>query len=479
MEIARLLFPAIRWDPASQFDGEGARVDQALAQGVGGFIFFGGTVDAVRELTTDLRMRSDRPLLFGSDLERGAGQQFEGATQLPPLAALGWLGDPEISRRAGHITGSEAVSLGVHWIYAPVADVDLEPRNPIVGTRSFGTDPAAVAEHVAAWIEGCRAAGALACAKHFPGHGRTTTDSHIELPRVSVDRQTLEDDLLPFRRAIQAGVDSVMTAHVRFDALDPSGAPATLSRSIVDDLLRRELRFDGVVVTDAMIMEGVLEGGAGEGVAAVHALAAGCDALLYPADPAGVAEYIAHALGADLDPGRVDEALRRVERAAGRTGEPIRVEHDWQDAADWALEIAVRTVHPVRGRPALAARALDLLTVDDDVGGPYPPGPRDTFPAGLRAGREIREVRVADAARPLVIAVYADIRAWKGRPGVSPAAVRRVRDALLLRPDATIVLFGHPRLASDLPGENILAAWGGDRIMQRAAASWLLARSTT
>ncbi|MFW6080091.1 MAG: glycoside hydrolase family 3 protein, partial [Gemmatimonadota bacterium] len=295
-DVARLFFPALRADEDGGFDGSSVRIDEALERGVGGFILFGGDAGRVRELTRELHRRAARPLLIGSDLERGAGQQFAGATPLPPAAALGAIDDPAVTRRAGELTAREARALGIDWVYAPVADVDVEPRNPIVGTRAFGETPERVARHVAAWVEGCRAGGALSCAKHFPGHGRTVTDSHMELPRVDAERDVLESDMRPFIAAVRAGVDSIMTAHVAYAALEPTGGPATLSRAIVSGLLRGAIGFDGVVVTDALIMEGVQAEGAGEAGAAVAATAAGCDALLYPRELAEVAAALERAI---------------------------------------------------------------------------------------------------------------------------------------------------------------------------------------
>lgn len=477
MEIGRLLFPALRWRDETGFDHEAETIDAALELGAGGFILFGGEAGAVRELTASLRRRAGRPLLIGADLERGAGQQFLGATPLPPLAAIGSLDDLEVSRRAGELTAREALALGVNWVYAPVADLDLEPRNPIVGTRAFGSDPERVAEHVVAWIEGCRAAGALACVKHFPGHGRTTADSHVELPRVDVGRGELEVDLAPFRAAIAAGVDSVMTAHVAFPALDDSGRAATLSPTIIGGLLRRELGYDGIVVTDALIMEGVIESGHGEATAAVMAVAAGCDALLYPSDLGIVAEAVSGAVGREIPEARAEEAIRRIEAAAERVdGEGGDT---WGDDGDrgWALDIARRSLVAVRGEPKLPASGVRIVTVDDDVGGPYPPAPRDAFPATLRAeGVDVVETGVAPADRPTIVALYADIRAWKGRPGISAGAREAVETALAGPGSGVIVLFGHPRLAEDLPGSvPVLAAWGGEPLMQEAAAHGLAA----
>ena len=469
--MGRVLFPALRWNPEQGFAPAARSIDLALELGVGGFILFGGPAPAVRELADELRARSAVALLIGADLERGAGQQFAGAVSLPPPAAFGAIGDLDATRRAGALTGREARALGVDWVYAPVADLDVEAANPIVGTRAYGADPAAVSAHVAAWIDGCRSAGALACAKHFPGHGRTVTDSHLGLPVVEAPRAVLEADLRPFRAALAHGVDAVMTAHVAYPALDPGGGPATLSRAIVTGLLREALGFRGLVVTDALVMAGVLGADADEGQAAVAALAAGCDAILYPSD----LERVVAALGSAGDHARVAEATRRVDDAARRAASPPPGEWGRAEDRDWAGDVATRALRVVRGAPALAGRRIDLITVDDDLGGPFPPGPRTSFAATLAAsGVEVREVAASE--HPVVIALYADIRGWKGRPHVSTAARERVAHALAVRPDATVVLFGHPRLAAEVPGDAVLAAWSGDPVMQEAAARWLAAR---
>ncbi|HMG12925.1 MAG TPA: glycoside hydrolase family 3 N-terminal domain-containing protein, partial [Gemmatimonadaceae bacterium] len=254
-EIAALFYPAIRWDATAGFEGQRAAIDHALKLGVGGFILFGGPSEQVAVLTEHLHSKSRIPLLIGADLERGAGQQFAGQTALPPLAAIASLDDIQAVRRSAAVSAAEARELGINWIYAPDCDIDVEPTNPIIGTRSFGSDPDRVGEYASAWIDACQAEGVLACAKHFPGHGRTTVDSHKELPRVNESAETMRaTDLVPFRRAIERGVASIMTAHVAFPAFDPSGAPATLSRPILTDLLRNELEFTGMVVTDALIM---------------------------------------------------------------------------------------------------------------------------------------------------------------------------------------------------------------------------------
>jgi beta-glucosidase-like glycosyl hydrolase len=484
----RLVFPAIRWSDAHGFDHAESDIDLALGIGAGGFCLFGGTAAAVRDLTAMLRARSHVPLLIASDVERGAGQQFAGATQLPPLAAIGWVDDPAATRRAGAITAREALAVGVNWLFAPVADIDLEPLNPIVGSRAFSDDARHVARHVAAWINGARTEGALCCAKHFPGHGRTREDSHAALPRVTADAAALEVDLMPFRAAIDAGVDSLMTAHVVYDALD-AGIAATLSRRVLDDLARERLGFDGLIVSDALNMAGVLRAsGDDEARAAVLALNAGCDALLYPDDVAAVARALAAGAAAGTQPAdgvdavRMADALRRVEAAARRglrqgVGEGGAA-GEWGAASDraWAEEVALRSTHALRGSPRVGQRCA-VLTIDDDAGGPYRQPARDAFAETLRkVGIDARPVDEAAADVPVVIAVYADIRAWKGAPGMTAAARSRLESALVLEPDATVVYFGHRRVAADAPGAHLLCAWGGEAIMQRAAARRLTGR---
>lgn len=478
-DARELLLPAIRWDSNAGYDKERAAIEQALELGVGGFALFGGEAGEVAKLTSELRERSRIPLLIGSDLERGAGQQFRGATGLPPLAAIGYLDDTDAVRRAATISAREARAVGVNWIYAPVADVDLEPDNPIIGTRAFGGDVRRVARDVAVWIEACQSEGVLACAKHFPGHGRTIADSHATLPTVTLDAGQLRaTDLEPFRSAIRAGVDSVMSAHISFPALDPSGAPATLSPRILGELLRNELGFQGLVVTDAMIMEGVL--GDGEATAAIRALRAGCDLLLYPTDLGAVADAVQRALeSGELEPARIRASADRRTVLARKAwqGKPD-VSKLGEDRA-WAEELAQRVIHEVRGTLSGPLTAVELTVVDDDVGGPYPPPSRDPFAAELKArGASVRDAGGSEGGATALIALFGDIRSWKGRPGYSAASLDAVRAAVARarerKQKTVIVQFSHPRLATSIEADvPIVCAWGGESAMQCAAARWL------
>jgi beta-glucosidase-like glycosyl hydrolase len=476
--FAALVIPAIRWDADRGFAPALPAAEAALALGVGGFIIFGGDRAAVRALTAQLTAAARHPLLIASDLERGAGQQVAGLTPLPPAAALAAVGEDAVAAAAA-ITAAEARDAGIGWAFAPVLDLDVEAANPIVQTRSFGADPVAVGRAGARWIAACQAAGVLACAKHFPGHGRTTTDSHDELPVVRAGRELLELDRAPYRAAVAADVAGVMTAHVAFPALDPTGAPATFSRPVLAEWLRRDLGYDGLVVTDALVMEGASRGSTGgEPAGAVRATAAGCDLLLYPRDVAGVAAALERAAGAgDVDARQLEASLaRRLAAAARAAGPRALADGDLERHRAEAGRLARAAVRPLRGEPVRVSAAVDLVLVDDDAGGAYPVPPRSAFAAALAA----HGVRVASGAGAgagaRVVAVFSEVRGSKGRTSLSPASRRRLADALAGPGPCSVVVFAHPRVAVEVPGPGpVWCAWAGDVVMQQAAADRLVA----
>lgn len=239
------------------------------------------------ELLNRLQQDSDLPLLIAADFERGVTMRLHGATDFPHAMAFGAAGNLEYAEAFGRITAQEARAIGVHWNFFPDADVNSNPANPIVNTRSFGEDPQQVGDLVAAYIRGARANGMMTTVKHFPGHGDTATDSHLGVAQVTGDLTRLKSvELPPFQKAIQAGVDSVMVAHVSVPALDPDpNRVATTSPAIVSGLLKNQLGFQGIVVTDALDMAGLTRLYAAHiGRAAVDAFKAGNDVLLIPAD---------------------------------------------------------------------------------------------------------------------------------------------------------------------------------------------------
>lgn len=474
MKLGRLAFPALRWRPTSGFAHEDRAIDQALNLEVGGFIIFGvpgARADEVGRLTEEIRQRAGRPLLLAADLERGAGQQARRLSEIPPPAALASLNDDDVLRWAGATTGREAARIGLNWVFAPVADLDLEPSNPIVQSRSFGSSPERVARWVELWVEACQAEGVLACVKHYPGHGRTTGDSHNVLPTVSTPFAELQSsDLGPFAAAVGAGVASVMTAHVAFPSWDPSGAPATRS-SVILGHLRRGLGFEGLIVTDAFIMEGA-RAGSSEGDAATASLAAGCDILLYPGDLAGTLKALEQAVAEGrLPASRVNESLARYDRALGRaTGAPKPT----RAPALAPLAVAARLLESGfhRGTEPDLSGGIELAVVDDDVGGWYAPGPSDYVVRWL-ASHGVHEQHGAN----LVVLAFAEPRAAKGRAGFGPESLAQLQR--LTGRASLVVLFAHPRLVEQIPGScPVLVGWHRQRLMQEAVAAWLASRLT-
>ncbi|WP_420454213.1 glycoside hydrolase family 3 N-terminal domain-containing protein [Rubrivirga sp.] len=281
---------------------------------IGGLILFNGRWPDTRDTLARLQQKSERGLLVTTDMERGFGQQVVGGTVYPHAAAFGEAADAEAVRAFARQASREALACGVHVTYSPVADVDRNPDNPIIGARAFAADPGRAADLVAAFVEGVHDAGQLATAKHFPGHGGTSGDSHAEMPVLDDDRATLDaTDLVPFRAAIDAGVDLVMTAHVVYPALDPD-QPATRSRAILRGLLRDELGFQGVVVTDSLQMAGAKVEGRTEADLAADLLEAGVDLFVDAVDPEALVAGLAAAVRQGrLDEGLIDAALARVE----------------------------------------------------------------------------------------------------------------------------------------------------------------------
>lgn len=482
MNPARLVFPALRWNGRG-VDQVWPEVRDAIELGVGGLVVFGGSVAAMRELVTRAVDHAGRPLLFAADLERGAAQQFDGATPLPPPAALASLGAGAIDE-AARLTATEAASAGIGWVLAPVADLDNEPANPIVGTRGFGADPGAVGDAVRTWIESAQRCGVHACVKHFPGHGRTKVDSHAELPVVDERRDELDADLTPFRSAITANVATVMMAHVNYSAIEPSGAPASMSAACIE-LLRAELGFEGTVASDAMIMEAIKASGRSAAQAAVDSVRAGCDVLLYPPSPVDAVNALTAALGSgDLDAAKVSEAAERIETLAATAR--LRVS-DPKPASvyDRALELATTTIHTTRGSTpnVQSGERVQVAIIDDDRATEMPAGlvaaeaDRGRFASALEK-QGVTVVHEAAGNHRLIVAVFCEVRGWKGRSGLAPESERELDRILEATTDAPVVLFGHPRLADQLPAAgSMICAWNGDPLMQEAAARFITSGS--
>ncbi len=291
---------------------------------VGGFIVAGrirdGNVIPVQPfeaaaLINHLQRQAKVPLFVASDFERGASMRVAETARFPYMMAFGAARDLSATRELGAATAREARAMGFNWVFAPDADVNNNPDNPIINTRSFGEDPQAVAEHVGAFVDGAHSVPSnyvLVTAKHFPGHGDTAEDSHMQLAKLDQPKERIESlELVPFRAAIAHGVDSIMTAHMAVPAFEPNAIPATVSRHVLTGLLRDEMGFKGLIVTDALEMEGIASLYT-QGEAAVRAVEAGADVLLMPTDPAACIR----ALEAAVQSGRI--SMSRINMSAAK-----------------------------------------------------------------------------------------------------------------------------------------------------------------
>jgi len=435
-----------------------------LTQGLGGVVVFSRNIRGPEQLAAlTASLRAEQPeVLIAVDEEGGDVTRLESTTgsSFPGNLALGAIDDVELTRRVAAAIGGELAAVGLNLNLAPVADVLVDPATAIVGVRSFGSDPQLVARHVAAFVDGLQSVGVAACAKHFPGHGETTGDSHLECPVADTDLETLRVRALPpFEAAVAADTRLVMTAHVRFPGVDD--VPATLSPKLIG-LLRSELGFDGVVLTDALEMQGAGIPG-GIAASAVRALAAGADALC---------------LGADVPPAQVEAALDAV--VAGiRSGQLS--EEQLRDAAGrvaalgrWA---SAPQPHPDRAAGAEAARRALRVEGDPVVGEdavvvdlrPEPTIPAGPAPYGLGAVMGVESVRVGEgesvpalhANRPMVFVVRdAHLYEWQ---------------RALVQREAVVVETGVPQWRPD-GVRGYVAAYGSGRASLEAVAEVLRGR---
>jgi beta-N-acetylhexosaminidase len=341
-KIGQLIVPAFQSTYLSSDSDEFDRLARLVREvQVGGFIMFGGTELAPNVLLNPtygtvilgqplaaastlnrLQDLAKWPLLNAADFESGAGFRLAGATAFPREMAFGAANDERLTYEAGRIAAQESRALGIHVDFAPVVDVNNNPRNPVINTRSFGEDPTRVGALAAAYVRGLVSGGAIATLKHFPGHGDTATDTHLGLATIPYARDRLAQiELPPFKAAIAAGADAVMVAHIALPEIDPApGTPATLSQPIVTGLLRKELGFHGLVYTDSMEMQGVAKQFS-PGEAAVRAVQAGNDFVLHSPDERAAVAALKKAVAAGtISQARIDESVTRILQTKARLG---------------------------------------------------------------------------------------------------------------------------------------------------------------
>jgi beta-glucosidase-like glycosyl hydrolase len=499
-----------------------ALVHQVRDNHVGGILWFLlSDVSETARLNRRLQSLATEPLLVAADLEAGVGMRFLDTTNWPWPMAVAATGDPSLAERQGRVVAEEARAIGVSQVYAPVADVNVDPANPVINVRSYGEDPEDVAQFVSAFVRGAQSGGVLATAKHFPGHGATHTDSHRALPVLSADRARLDRvELVPFRAAIAAGVGAIMTAHLSLPAIDPTPAPArtlapgenpytddlaevaraatvpaSMSGAMLEGLLRGDLGFRGLVVTDALDMGGIVDH-FDPGEAAVRAILAGADQVIKSPDIdaaiAGVRRAVAEGR---ISVERLDRSVARILEAKRRFPAPtpdleaaFRVV-DGPEHRALAEEIARRAVTLVREAPGALplARPMRIVhVVVNDVATASAPGaelgralstrlaaPPETFVLDPRSRPDdIEPIRdAALQADAVLVSLFVRVRTGTGRLALPDAARPAVESLSAAGAKLIGVSFGDPYLAADLPGlATYVAAYGDQPVMQAAAA---------
>jgi beta-N-acetylhexosaminidase len=470
------------------------------------------------ELLNRLQRDSKLPLLFAADFERGVSTRLLGTTVFPHAMAFGGDGKLEDAETFGRITGEESRAVGIHWNFFPDADVNSNPANPIINTRSFGEDPKQVGDLVTAYIKGAHEAGMLTTVKHFPGHGDTATDSHLGVAAVNVDRAHLDSiELPPFRQAIAAGVDSVMVAHVTVPALDPDpNHVATISSSVVTDLLEKQMGFKGLIVTDALDMAGLTHLFASNiGRAAVEAFKAGNDLLLIPADLGASYEAMVKAVrSGEISRERLDHSVLKILKIKASLGLQVSRTVDLSALAkvvgkpenivfgQQVAEAAVTLVRdngkvlPLKSKGTIKAglpyttveethnQVVGIIFSDDvrtDSGRVFGREFRARIPDArviyvdprIAAGMTDEVLKAVDEAQTVVTAVYVIPTAGKIGNSVAMAdATGSLLQQVLDRAAAktAVVAMGNPYLASDFPKiENYMCTFSNASVSELGA----------
>ena len=514
-------------------DGFRALRHQVEDNHVGGIILSRGPVYESVVLVNRMQNLARYPLLISADLEAGSGMRFDDTVNLPWNMAVGATDNPAYARRQGAVTAREARALGVQQIYAPVADVNNNAANPVINVRSYGEEPAAVGRFVAAFVEGVQSNGVIATAKHFPGHGDTATDSHRGLPEIDVSRARLNAiELVPFRSAVQAGVGSVMTGHIGMPQVDATAViplprdvklkpidtdeggevvvekgtmPTTLS-PVMNGILRRDLGFEGLIVTDAMSMSGLTLYFTQE-EASVRAVLAGADLLLKPADPDAALRGVRDAVTKGrIKEQRIDESARRVLAAKYDLGlarqritplEAIDVTVAGKESVDLAREIAEHAITLVRNDDNLVplrglkpeARVFNLAITNGDDRQWIANAFVDTI---ARSGHKIdttvlddrssdaevqKALQAANRADVVIASLYGRVRTGQARSVGLPDPGAKALSALIMSSRVPVIgiSFGNPYLLQSFPElRTYVVAYGDMPSLQQAAARALL-----
>lgn len=449
--LGAYLVPELWWDPQAGFSHLEALIDDAFELGVQAFQVRGGPAAAVRALTDDLHRRAPAPLLIAMEASAGVGSLVPEMTPLPPLRALAALRDHDAIRRAAHLTARQLRALGVNWALAPVADIAHVGTALDRSARSFGEDPQRVAEDVVTWIDACQSQGVLACSRHFPGAGRAIADPQRTPVRIDTDARMLwATDLVPFRGACDTGVASVLVGTGCYPGLDRQGMVAAHSPGLIGALLREELAFDGLVVSDRA--DAMALGGPECAVpATVHAVRAGCDLVLASDDLGGAVEALAVAVDAGSITDEMIEASAERRRFWSAWAVPRETREPTLDDLLWARQVADLLVHPVRGSWSGVGGAVGSVVEVETI--------------------------VHDRDRVSLLPFVATLQAAGVELRVHPSRDAVEGDALVLALAPSrhaVVVFGPPEVARTVSGTQVFCAWSTDRAMQEGVARRLL-----
>jgi beta-N-acetylhexosaminidase len=472
---------------------------QILENKVGGFVFYRGDVLELAALTNEMQRVAKIPLLLAADFERGLPMQIRSGTSFTHNMGIAAAGNPADSYRKGRIIAEEMRAIGINWLYGPVSDVANNPDNSMVNVRSYSENPQRTAEFVAAEVRGLRDGGVLSTAKHFPGHGDTPIDSHISLPVININRARFNSvELAPFRAAIAAGLDSFMTAHIALPEITGDNLPASLSPQINKDLIRKELKFDGIITTDSLGMGAIIKNFKGtEG--AVLAIKAGADVALLPPDPKGTIDATEQAvLRGEISREQIDDSVRRLLRAKYRVGLAKTRSVDLN-----AVNKIIEKPENVRFANELAERSITLLRNENNVlplgakqlqnalfiiaAGDDDPDQGNVFKAAienrLKTARVIRVdkrttekeykqiLEQAEKAGTVVVAPFVKRAALKGTVELPEAEAEFVREIIDLKKPVAVIAFGSPYQLKQFPKAKVYAAaYAVEDVAQTAAA---------
>jgi len=515
-KAGQMIMPIVLGDYTPEGSASFDRIVRLVTEDeVGGLIVSVGSPIEVAAKLNELQRRARIPLLVAADLETGAGFRLRGAvhvptnidlggaTDFPSLMAVGATGDPDLAHEMGRVTALEARAVGIHVPFAPVLDVNSNPDNPIINTRSFGEDPSTVALLGSAFVRGIEENGAIATGKHFPGHGDTDTDSHLGLPIIRATRARLDSvELKPFKAAVDSGMSGIMTAHIAVPAVNGGNEdPSTLSRSVLTGLLRGEMGFRGLIFTDAMDM-GAIDRGFGREEATIRAVEAGADVILMPPSPATAIDAIVRAVEEGRIPEeRIDSSVMRLLRAKERVGlfaDPTVPIHEIPRvvgipahlaAAD---EIARRSITLLRNGgdllPLLGTRTARVLSVtyrrtnDLLAGRTFDLRLRSVYPrittevVGRDTSAPVYDglLRQAQRSQLVIVSLYVTAVSYSGSVALPDEALVFIQELARRGIPHVVVSFGNPYLLADFPDARAyMLAWSGSQASQRAAAGAL------